>query len=680
MNIVEKLGTDNQLTYPAIDGGENAVSIESIGTDEIPKPATKEINDHVEELRELLGRDVVLLPIPNRQKGPVFKGWQNTTIESMEDPGYLVQLRMGNIGVLLGKSSGGLCAIDIDDDGRLEPFLELNPDLRQTLITKGRRGGQIWVRIAGDYPAFAKLKTGDGVDFGEWRADGNQSVVYGIHPDGMAYQRLSDVPPLVINFEDIDWPDDLVLPWIKDDFSRLMEEHGSPIHVTKNGVLHINEFFFAERYQMENLVIFEPLEDEFYQYNVTKGLWETVSEDSIKWQFGLDLKRAGDETNLDQFVFTRNDSMLSRLVRSLRGRVEKRDAFKKRSPVIHLANGMLDLNDDAQKLMTFHPDYYSRNICPVAFDRDAQCPRFIEELLGSALDEDDISLLQRWAGSILLGNNPAQRLLLLIGTPGGGKSTLIEVIEKIIGEQNVAQIRTKHLHKQFELYKYLGKTLLTGKDVNADFLSEEGAEVIKALVGNDLLDAEKKYGNEQFQLRGNFNVAITCNSKLRVRLEGDTGAWERRLMIINYTKPKPKERITEFADKLIAAEGAGILNWMIEGAVRYLHETQNGGDLILTEAQKERVKDLLAESDSVRQFVQQRVIVNKGCDVSVSEMRDAYNNYCEDMGWRAVSNQLFSGSITDLMLEVHHVAKRNDIKRFDKHARGFSNVIVSGVQ
>jgi P4 family phage/plasmid primase-like protien len=382
---------------------------------------------------------------------------------------------------------------------------------------------------------------------------------------------------------------------------------------------------------------------------------------------------------VEKFVFHRKNGVLQSFANTLRGLVQKKDAFKKRGAVVHLANGMMDLQKEIPRLMSYHPDYLSRNICPIAFDPEAECPRFINELLRSALDDEDIHLLQKWSGSVLLGHNPAQRLLLLIGTAGGGKSTLIEVIEKVIGEQNVAQLRTKHLDKQFELFKFLGKTLLTGKDVKADFLNEEGAEMIKALVGNDLLDAEKKYGNEHFQLCGNFNMAITCNSKLRVRLEGDAGAWQRRIMIIDYTRPKPAQRIAEFADKLIAAEGPGILNWMIEGAIQYLQDMDERSDFLLTEEQERRVDQLLAESDSVRQFVQSRVAPCEGADVTVLELQKAYFEYCEDQGWHALSNQDFRSGITDLMLEIYRVRKRNDIIRdCSKTHRGFSSVSIIG--
>ena len=53
-------------------------------------------------------------------------------------PGYLANLNHGhNIGVLLGQASNGLCTIDCDDDAALEAFLRCNPQLRDSLISRG---------------------------------------------------------------------------------------------------------------------------------------------------------------------------------------------------------------------------------------------------------------------------------------------------------------------------------------------------------------------------------------------------------------------------------------------------------------------------------------------------------------------------------------------------------------
>ena len=627
----------------------------------------------LEELQELLGNKVVLIPIPRGQKGPVTKGWQKISQAQMQDPCYQAQLANGNIGVLLGTASDGLCAIDIDSDEELEAFLTLNPILPGTLITKGARGAQLWVKVEGQYPPLTKLKTDAGEDYGEWRAGGGQSIIHGIHPSGVHYQRLHDSPPISITFEQIVWPDHVKLPWVKDAADLLTEQYGPAYKV--EGFLKINEYHFAAKFKTERELLWEPLEREFYEYEATNGLWKSVSTEKLKFQLGLDLKRVSDQTGVEDFIFARTDGRMSGWLNTLKGMVEERDAFKKATnKVIHCKNGMLALDCLPPELRMFHPDYRSRNASPFAFDPEAECPEFINGLLKPALDEDDIELLQLWAGSVLLGQNPAQRLMIIMGTPGGGKSTVIEVIEKVIGEQNVAQIRTEHLGKQFEMFKFLGKTLLTGKDVDPSFLNERHASIIKALVGGDLLDAEKKNGNEQFQLRGCFNVAITCNARLTVRLRGDVGAWERRILLLQYERPKPEKRIADYASKLIREEGSGILNWLISGALMYLAEVEEFGDIRLTPAQSERVDRLLKESDSLRQFVETRVVKAPLDDLTSEEIRTGYLDFCEEMGWRSFDLREVNAGMGDLMMQVHKVRQRHDISRGMETKRGFKGV------
>ena len=59
----------------------------------------------------------------------------------MQDSKYLKKLEGSNIAVKVGSASSGLCSIDIDDDSQYQAFLNLNPALKETLQTKGQRGG-----------------------------------------------------------------------------------------------------------------------------------------------------------------------------------------------------------------------------------------------------------------------------------------------------------------------------------------------------------------------------------------------------------------------------------------------------------------------------------------------------------------------------------------------------------
>lgn len=165
------------------------------------------------QIRDLLGRNVVLLGWPLHCKGTKRK-WGYLTAASMT-PTYLKKLEGRNIGVALGAVSGGLVAVDIDDDQLVKPFLAANPSLEGTLRTHGARGEVFWLRMRGNYPAkTVKLLTHAGEEAGEWRAGKNtQSIIAGIHPKtGKPYQVVNMARPLEVDFASIVWPDAIANP------------------------------------------------------------------------------------------------------------------------------------------------------------------------------------------------------------------------------------------------------------------------------------------------------------------------------------------------------------------------------------------------------------------------------------------------------------------------------------
>lgn len=644
----------------------------------------------IEAIQELLA-PVVLLAVAHGEKKPLLNEWQTFTLDRMKDPQYLASLNHGNnIGVALGKNSQGLCTIDLDRDEDIEPFLALNPRLRDTLRTRRGRGCNIWVRIEGEHPKLFTLKDDQKKKRGEWRADGGQTVIAGEAKDSepphtlRPYVVLNMAKPILIKFEEIIWPEPWKLPWKEmanlDVYQPLIDRHGQPYQSTERGKIILNHMFFLAKFETEHLVLHEPNEREFYSYDEALGIWKPKTSASIKIQFADDLKTFADSQNTPQLLNLRTNSLLSGLTELLRGQVEKRDIFQKTNRVIHLSNGMLHLEVDPPELRSLSPDYYSRNRCPFDFVEGADCPIFKQELLASALDEDDINLIQRWCGSLLIGRNLAQKIMALIGTAGGGKSTLLEIIERIIGLDNIEQLRTEHLAGRFEISRFIGKTVLSGKDVPGNFLEVEGAHTLKALVGHDLLSAERKINNATFHLRGDFGVAITCNSRLKVRLDGDAEAWRRRLLIVKYEKTKPEKAIRDFAGMLLQKEAPGILNWMVEGAIQHLTELDEFGDYQLTERQQDRVDSLLAESDSIREFVKKWVTPAQYADVTTSELVEAYYQFCDARGWDPLSGRKVENDLPDVILEIHRVTKRNDVERDGKSKKGFGGLQIMEIE
>jgi len=471
-------------------------------------------------------------------------------------------------------------------------------------------------------------------------------------------------------------------PVLNPELQGLISRYGEPYYLSKDGgVTALNQAFWASLHQAEHIQLYEPDERVFYRYDSTTGLYSVISEDVIKQEIASRILEISRELGLPSLERKRTNSSLNHIVAHLKGISEKKNAFKRLKTIVHLDNGVIVFKDNGDAdFCSFSPEFYSRNQCPIPFEPEAKCERFLNELLYPAVTPDDAALLQKYAGLSLLGNNLIQKFLILDGEPGRGKSTLVLVIRALVGQDNTTELRTKHLNERFELFRYLKRTLLTSVDVPGNFLSEKGAHVIKGLVGGDWFDAEQKGGTGSFPFQGNFCMLITSNSRLQVRLDGDTGAWRRRLLIIRFNAPEPAKVVPDFNEVLIRDEGSGILNWALQGLGMLLQDIKERGTITLTEAQKNIVDALLAESDSLRQFLIENVVSDEDSDLTVTEIIEAYAEYCPIKGWNPKPITVIQRELERLMLELFKTTKSNSIAREDedsgktKSHRGFRRV------
>jgi putative DNA primase/helicase len=218
------------------------------------------------------------------------------------------------------------------------------------------------------------------------------------------------------------------------------------------------------------------------------------------------------------------------------------------------------------------------------YSPEAACPDFLA-FLESGLAEADIELLQRYCGGLLLGRNRYQVILLLLGTSGAGKGTLVELMSRLVGRVNTAELRANKLEERFEISSFAGKKLLIGPEVPHDIFSDRGCGQLKALVGGDLMNPEVKRKQERAGVKGDFHVILHTNSIQQQPWNADLAAFQRRLLVVTYNKPAPTTSIPDLADTLWTKEAPGILNWAVEGAVKL---KQDG--FVLTPEQKQRIE------------------------------------------------------------------------------------------
>lgn len=532
----------------------------------------------------------------------------------------------------------------------------------------------------GDYPVHSE-KT----DQCEWRADGNLAVVAGKHPKGMDYEVNPAVPPMRIKFEDICWPKDWEVPGltraIAAAYAEIEAKYGPPVwRNSEGGPERINEPFWAGLYLKNFTTAWCPEEGRFLRYNEETGAWVSDDAEVIKARIREMLYDTGAAMRETWIQKQTSSRQLNAILAQVMNECSKPGSFRpngRQDYVIHLANTMLIWRGDDWVAEPFSPEFYSRRPSPIQYVPGADCPRFKRELLAHCLNEEDVATLQLFAGMFLLGRNLMQSILIIDGAAGTGKSQIVKIIRHIVGMSNTTTFLTGQLIERFETSRFTDKSLLIGSDVAADFMNQEGAEMLKALVGGDSIRIERKNVAHQEDIEGNFNVLVTSNARLRVRLRGDIEAWRRRIVILRSEAGKPAKPIANFADILLTEEGPGIINWAMEGARKLILLIKDQGARVpLTATQQKRIDKALAESDSLRTFAVECLRWDSEADVTVEEILHAYGLWCDMEEIEPLPEKVAQRQLPDVMRTVLTASRSNSVEREGRQRRGYRNVAI----
>ncbi len=476
-------------------------------------------------------------------------------------------------------------------------------------------------------------------------------------------------------------------------FGGAMREHNGK-------VIAVNELFFANLIRRRCLIKYVLRKKVFFQYEQESGSWIPISRHKLQVLIIEGLQRIYDiisefvdgamkklQTPEDILVFIClfsdllpllevsrfiNTKTAKGIIELLKGVAECDNSHTGETGYLfHAENMMVMFNEDSMKWegKPFSPNYHSHDKSTIIYDPDFYgCPKFLNQLIKPAMTNDDIEVLQLYLGQCLLGVNLSQALLVLTGVPGGGKTTLVNIIEKVIGKHHCAELRASLTTGRFEMGSLRGKRLLTGKDVSSEYMNNAGARALKVLTGNDSVTAEYKNSNKRFNFDGCFNIIITSNNTIKIKFDGDLEAWRRRILIIKYENKPPKKKIANFDDVLIAEEGPAILNWIMEGAVKLI---RNGSVITKTDEQKRKVNRFLQSSDPFTHYAKQYIHRTQGAAVTTAEVVEEFYKFCKAKGWDPLPERDVQKQLKSFMAKEFGASITHGIKRGGKSKRGY---------
>src|SRR5579871_1167606 len=175
-------------------------------------------------------------------------------------------------------------------------------------------------------------------------------------------------------------------------------------------------------------------------------------------------------------------------------------------------NGIVSLAHDSEGTLQPHtPDWFSPSCVPYAFDPTAQCPMW-EQFLATVLegDAERIDILQEWFGLLLTPDTSFQKFLVLEGEGANGKSVVLEILEAMLGRENVSHVPLEVFGQRFQLGMTLHKLANLAPEVNEHAKLDEG--VIKQFVGGDVLYVDRK-GINGISAKPTARLVVATNSR-----------------------------------------------------------------------------------------------------------------------------------------------------------------------
>jgi putative DNA primase/helicase len=312
-------------------------------------------------------------------------------------------------------------------------------------------------------------------------------------------------------------------------------------------------------------------------------------------------------------------------------------------------NGIIDLATG--ELNSHDPELMLTKISPVHFDPNEKCQRFhafLDEIMEG--NEVLIEFLQVWFGYCLTADVREHAVAFFHGQGGNGKTTLLEVIVHAMGNYacmaapGLLMAKRNEQHPT-EIADLFGKRLVVTVETQEGRRFNES--IFKWLSGGDRLKA-RFMKQDFFEFCATHKFTMAANHKPVV--SDTTESFWRRLKLVPFNVQIPKGRRDKGLAEQLKAEAAGILAWMVEGAVKWRPQGLPEPPEI-TEA----TDDYRDEQDFLAPFIAEccDVANSKDEEAQVGKLYEAYTKWSGDNGEKPVSSKRLSAMLKERSFENH---------------------------
>ncbi|MBK7041528.1 MAG: DNA primase [Bacteroidetes bacterium] len=316
---------------------------------------------------------------------------------------------------------------------------------------------------------------------------------------------------------------------------------------------------------------------------------------------------------------------------------------------INLSNGTFEISNKETILRPFKSFDFLTYQLPFEYNKDSIAPMFNAYLDKVLPDIGKQKILAEFLGYVFIKNGgnsiKIEKALILFGSGANGKSVFFEIVNALLGVNNVSSFSLQSLTEEKGFYraKINNKLVNYASEINGKL----EASIFKQLVSGEPVEACLKYG-QPFSMIDYAKLIFNCN-ELPKDVE-QTHAFFRRFLIIHFDITiDEKDQDKQLHTKIIENELSGVFNWVLEGLNRLLAQTT----FTQCKAVDEALQSYITDSDSVKQFIIENGYEKSTNDtILLKELFAPYKEFCNEDGFKPVQKNNFRKQLTSIGINI----------------------------
>ncbi|HBF4487340.1 TPA: DNA primase [Clostridioides difficile] len=304
--------------------------------------------------------------------------------------------------------------------------------------------------------------------------------------------------------------------------------------------------------------------------------------------------------------------------------------------LIAFKNGIYNIVDDS--FIEFSPEFIITNKVNWNYNPGAYS-KLVDKTMNklSCGDFEIRMLLEEVVGYCFYRRNELRKAFILTGDKANGKSTYLDMIKTLLGDENTSALDLKELSDRFKTAELFGKLANIGDDIGDEFIANPA--IFKKLVSGDRVNVEKK-GQNPFDFNNYSKFLFSANNIPRIK--DKTGAVLDRLIIIPFNASfsvKDKDFDPYIKYKLREQEAIEyLINLGLEGLKRVLKNRK----FTVPDKVKKEILEYEEVNNPILGFFKE---VDKIENESTKEIYRKYQEYCILNGLQPISNIEFSRQV-----------------------------------